>query len=237
MTAQPFKTLVLDLVRQSQLDEEALWQELNETERTAVGTPLLWSARDHLTHRNFWHQNLIHNLTAIQHHQQVPPREESDDQINAKVFEENRLRPWSALYAESQQIYAQLIQITEQLSEDDLTDSHRFAAISREHPLYTTFLGSFYEHDQEHFAQYYLDRHDVARAIQIRENCASRIMQTEVPAWVKGYFVYNLACFYAKLNQLEKAAALLQESLALTPDLTESSKSDPDLEALRNQSV
>jgi len=80
MTAQPLKTIVLDLLQQSHLDEEAFGQELSETERTAIGTPDRWSAKDLMAHRTFWHQDLI-----LQH-QEVSPSEESDDQINAKVF-------------------------------------------------------------------------------------------------------------------------------------------------------
>ena len=235
MTAQPFKTIVLDLLRQGHLDEEAFVQELSESERAAIGTPELWSAKDHMAHRIFWHQNLIGEVTAILQHQEIPSREESDDQINAKVFEEHRLQSWSDLHAESERVYAELLALIEQLSEDDLTDTQRFASLTGEHPLYAVFLGSCYEHDQEHLVQYYSDRHDMARAIQIREKCADRILQAEVPAWVKGSFLYNLACFYAQQNQLEKATAHLQEALAFAPDLTEQAKSDPDLAALRNQ--
>ena len=54
---------------------------------------------------------------------------------------------------------------------------------------------------------------------------------------MKGWFLYNLACFYAQQNQLEKAAARLQEALAFAPDLKEWLKSDPDLVALRDQSA
>ena len=39
MTDQPFKTIALDLLQQGHLDEEAFLQELNETERNAIGTP------------------------------------------------------------------------------------------------------------------------------------------------------------------------------------------------------
>ncbi|HWZ17810.1 MAG TPA: ClbS/DfsB family four-helix bundle protein [Ktedonobacteraceae bacterium] len=237
MTAQPFKTIVLDLLQQGHLDEEAFLQELNETERTAIGTPELWSAKDHMAHRTFWHQDLVLKLTAILQHQEIPPSEEDEEQLNSMVFEEHKLHPWSALHVESERVYAELIKLIEQLSEEDLTDSHRFASISGGSPLYTAFLGSCYEHDQEHLAQYYSDRHDLPRAIQIRENCANRIIQAELPAWVKGWFLYNLACFYAQQNHLEKAAALLQEALTLAPDLQEQSKSDPDLVALRDQSA
>ncbi|HEY6407373.1 MAG TPA: DinB family protein [Ktedonobacteraceae bacterium] len=237
MTAQPFKTIVLDLLQQGHLDEEAFLQELGETERTAIGTPERWSSKDHVAHRTFWHQDLILKLTAILQHQEIPPSEESDDQLNAMVFEKHKLRLWPALHAESERVYAQLITLIEQLSEEDLTASNRFTSISGGEPLYTAFIGSCYEHDQEHLAQYYLDRHDLPRAIQIREQCANRVIQAEVPQWVKGWFLYNLACFYAQLNQLEKAAALLQEAVTLDPRLKERSQSDPDLVALRDQSA
>ncbi len=51
MTAQPFKTIVLDLLQQSHLDEETFLQELDEIERTAIGTPELWPVKDHMAHR------------------------------------------------------------------------------------------------------------------------------------------------------------------------------------------
>ena len=237
MTAQPFKTLVLDLLQQGHLDEEAFLQELGEAERTAIGTSERWSAKDQVAHRTFWHQDLIGKVTAIQQQQEVPPSEESDDQINARVFEEHQLHPWSALHAESERVYAQLITLAEHLSEEDLTASHRFASITGGSPLYTAFLGSCYEHDQEHLAQYYLDWNALPRAIQIRERCANRVLQAEVPAWVKGWFLYNLACFYAQQNQLEQAAARLPEAVAFAPGLKERSQSDPELVALRNHSA
>jgi tetratricopeptide (TPR) repeat protein len=234
MIVQPFKTIVLDLLQQGHLDEEAFLQELGETERTAIGTPELWSVKDHIAHRTFWRQDLVLKLTAIQQYQEVPPSEESEEQLNAMVFEEHRLRPWPAIRAESERVYAELITLTEQLSEEDLTDSNRFASFTGGRPLYTAFLGRCYEHDQEHLAQYYLDRHDLPQARKIREDCANRVIQAEVPEWVKGSFLYNLACFYAQLNQIEKAAALLQEALTLAPRLKERSKNDPELVALRD---
>lgn len=235
MTAQPFKTIVLDLLQQGHLDEETFLQELSETERTAIGTPECWSAKDHVAHRTFWHRDLVLKLTAILQHQELPPSEEDEAQLNSMVFEEHKHCPWPDVHAESERVYTELIKLVEQLSEDDLTNSNRFASISGEYPLYAAFLGSCYEHNQEHLAQYYYDHHNLPQAIQIRENCANRIIQAEVPEWVKGSFLYNLACFYAQQNYLEKAASLLQEALTLAPRLTERSKSDPELVALRNQ--
>ncbi len=237
MTAQPFKTIVLDLLQQGHLDEEAFLQELNETERTAIGTAELWSAKDHVAHKTFWHQNLVGELTAILQHQELPSSTQDEEQLNSMVFEEQQQHPWPEIHAESERVYAELITLAEHLSEEDLTVSNRFTSFTGGRPLYTAFLGRCYEHDQEHLAQYYSDRHDLPRAIKIREKCANRVMQAEVPEWVKGSFLYNLACFYAQQNHLEKAAALLQEALTLAPRLKERSKSDPDLAALRDQSA
>lgn len=235
--AQPFKTLILDLLRQSHLDEEAFLQQLNETERTAIGTWKLWSVKDHVAHKTFWHQNLVLKLTAILQHQKLSSSDQDEEQFNSNTFERNELRPWSDIHAEAEQVYAELIKLTEQLSEVDLTTPNRYSWISGERPLYAAFLGGCYEHDQEHLAYYYLDRHDLARAIEIRERCANRMMQADVPEWVKGGFLYNLACFYAQQNHVEKASALLHEAVTRFPRLQERAKSDPELIALRDQST
>ncbi|HET8845050.1 MAG TPA: hypothetical protein VFN35_26485, partial [Ktedonobacteraceae bacterium] len=180
----------------------------------------------------FWHQDLIERLTAVLQQQEISPREESDDQINAKVFEEQRLRPWSVLHAEYEQAHTRLIKLAEQLSEEDMTDSSRFAAVTEGNPLFTAFIGGCYEHDQEHLAQYYLDHHNLPWAIEVREKCASRVVQADVPGWVKGWFLYNLAGFYAEQKLPEKAAARLQEALIQSPSLKENAESNPDLSAL-----
>ncbi|SRR5579885_3350098 len=232
------KTIILDLVQQGHHDEAAWAQELTQTERAAIGTPYLWSARDHLVHRTFGRQNLIRVLTAILQQQEVPPREKINDEVNGALFAEQRLRPWSELHAESEQVYADLIQLVEHLSEDELMDTQRFTAIiSLGRPLYAAFLGYWYEHGQEHLAQYYSDRNDLPRAIALREQCANRVLQLELPAWVNGWFLYNLACFYAQQQQLEQAVARLQEAVNFNPRLQEPAKSDPELAALRDPAV
>jgi tetratricopeptide (TPR) repeat protein len=235
MNSAPMKTITLDLLRQGHDDEAAWEQGLTEDERAAVGTPHLWSAKDHIVHRTFWHQHLIQRVNAILHHQEVPPRGKSDDEINAEVFAEHQRRPWSEIHAESERVYADLLTLVEQLGEDDLNDTQRFAAISGGWPLYAVFLGNCYEHDQEHIVQYYSDRNDLPRAVAVREQCANRVLQADVPERVKGSFLYNLACFYAQQNQLENATSRLQAAIALDPHLKEQAQRDPELAALRER--
>ena len=235
MAAQPSKTIVLGLLEQGHQDWEDFLQSLSDTERVGIGTPYLWAAKDHLAHQIFWHRDFVRRLTAIQQYQEIPDSEEDEDLLNSKNFEEHRFRLFSEIQTESVRVYTDLITSIEQLSEEDLTTPGRFPSISGERPLYATFLGGCYEHDQEHLAQYYSDRHNLPRATQIHEKCVSRIIEAEVPAWVKGSFLYNLACFYAQQNQLEQATARLQEAVVLAPDLKERSKSDPEFIAVRTQ--
>jgi tetratricopeptide (TPR) repeat protein len=239
MTAQPLKCIVLELLQQSHRASTAFVQALDETERTTIGTPECWSAKDHLVQMTFClRQNLIQKVIAILQQQEVPPREENVDQMNTRVFAQHQLRPWSEIHANFEHVYADLIRLAERLSEADLMDSHRFSAITGGVPLYTAFLGNGYEHLQEHLMQYYSDRKDLSRARQIREECTNRVVQSEVPAWVKGWFLYKLASFYAQQNQREQAAARLQKALTLAPALiTEWLKNNPELAALRDQSA
>lgn len=236
MTTQSMKTIILDLLQHGHRTETAFVQALDETERAAIGTPERWSAKDHLAHMTFClDQNLIQKVAAILQQQEVHPREESVDQMNARVFAEHQFRPWSEIHANFEQVYADLIQLAERLSEADLMDANRFSVITEGRPLYVNFIGNGYEHLQEHLMQYYLEHHDLPRATQVREQCTNQVVPLEVPAWVKAWFLYQLASFYAQ-QQEEKAVAPLQEALTLAPDFTqECLKDNPELLAVRDQ--
>lgn len=117
-----------------------------------------------------------------------------------------------------------------------MTAFNRFDWIPSGWPLYTAFMGNCYEHAEQHLAQYYLDRHDPTRATYVYESWTRRVVQTEAPEFLKGYVLYNLACFYALHEQMEKASATLQQALTLAPHFKELSLTDPDLVELRHQS-
>ena len=79
-------------------------QGLTEAERTAIGTPELWSSKDHIVHKTYWRRDFVQKLKAILQHQEIRPNEEDEEQLNSLNFEENRLRPWSEIYAESERL-------------------------------------------------------------------------------------------------------------------------------------
>jgi len=236
MTQRAFKPILLDLLRQAQISQNAFFQELTPAELATIGTPEYWSAKDHVAHMTFWRQRLVFRLQALIR-QETQPQSENFEQLNPVIFEEQRYRPWLEILTESDQAYAELISLSEQLTEEDLTAFNRFDWTHDGAPLYTALMGYCYEHTQQHLAQYSLDRNNLERAIDTYEVWASRVIEAEVPEPLKGYIFYNLACFYATHSRLEQAAPALQQAFKLYPPSREFARTDPDLVALRpNQS-
>lgn len=232
MNTQPFQAFLLDLLRQAQIRQNTFFQELPLSELEITSEPDFWSAKDHMAHLTFWRQRLILRLQA--HLRNAPqPDIEPFEQLNPIIFEENRYRSCSEILAESDQAYTDLIEITRQLSDEDLTTAHRFGWLPDGIPLYLSFMGHWYEHTQLHLGSYLLDRHDLAGAAHIHEEWASTIIEAEVPSRLKGHILYNLACFYAQHEQLEKAAINLERALERAPELKEWSLKDSELDALR----
>src|SRR5690349_459214 len=125
MTQHAFKPILIDLLRQAQVGQNSFFQQLPPAELAAIGTPERWSAKDHVAHMTFWRQRLVLSLQAII---QKAPQPAFDDfeQLNPVIFEEQRYRPWSDILSESDQVYAELLAVTEQLTEEDLTAFNRF---------------------------------------------------------------------------------------------------------------
>ncbi|HLV98721.1 MAG TPA: ClbS/DfsB family four-helix bundle protein [Ktedonobacterales bacterium] len=235
MTHHPLKPLLLDLLRQAQSSQNAFFQQVPEAEQVQSGTPGCWSAKDHVAHLTFWRQRLALRLQAIL--QNAPqPEAFNFEQLNPLIFEEHRARPWSAILPESDQAYADLIALTAHLTEEDLTTWGRFDWMEEGLPLYIAFMGNCYEHTQVHLAQYLLDRHEPARALEVYEVWVRRVVEASVPDLLKGYVFYNLACFYATHSELEKAGPALQQAFTLYPASREFALTDPDLVALRPDS-
>ncbi|GLV58637.1 hypothetical protein KDH_54670 [Dictyobacter sp. S3.2.2.5] len=232
MTQHAFKPLLLDLLSQAQDRQNAFFQQLPSAELEIIGEPDYWSAKDHVAHLTFWRRRLVARVQAILHGETPPPSGDFE-RINTIVFTENRYRTWPDILAESDQVYAELITLTERLTEEDLTAFNRFDWIGQGLPLYLLYMGSCYEHTQIHLGYYLTERHNAQRAREIHEEwTGSVINREEAPDALKGNLLYNLACFYATHSYMEEARATLQQGVALDPQNEEFARTDPDLAGL-----
>jgi tetratricopeptide (TPR) repeat protein len=232
MTNRPFKPLLLDLLRESQSSQNAFFAQLPADELAAAGTPDFWAAKDHVAHMSFYRRRMATRLQAVL--DQRPQPEQIDfEQQNPVIFLEQRDRSWPDILSESDEVYAQLIGVSEQMAEDDLTIVDRFDWVPKGMPLYILYMGNSYDHAQNHLAQYLLDRHDLERAIETFEAWARRVTDSPLPDTLRGYTYYNLACFYATHALVEKAVPALRQAFELYPDSREFAETDPDLDSLR----
>jgi tetratricopeptide (TPR) repeat protein len=232
MTDRPFKSLFLDLLRQSQSSQNEFFGRLPADDLAAMGTPDFWAAKDHVVHMSFYRRRLATRLQAAL--DQRPQPEPLDfEQQNPIIFLENRDRSWPDILSESDEVYSELIGATEQLTEDDLTIPDRFDWVPTGTPLYILYMGNSYEHAENHLAQYLLDRHDPEQAIEIYEAWARRVTDSPFPDTLRGYINYNLACFYATHGRIEQARPALRQAFELYPDVREFATTDSDLDSLR----
>jgi tetratricopeptide (TPR) repeat protein len=241
MQSTALKPKLLDVLGFAHEQQQTFLQALNENEQNAIGTATHWAIKDHLVHTTIWIQRLLQQIVSARHGEEVPHFQDFE-KLNEQNFAEQRHRPFADIHREAQLTYADLIINIQELSEEDLTNPARASWLREQddgvfpegRPLWDAIVITAYAHIQEHLAQFYLDRHDLERATRIWETWVDRLTKTDMPPILNSIALYNLACFYATHNQIEKAPEVLRQALQLNPNLLAFSQHDPDLAVLHN---
>jgi len=220
---------LLELLRQARADQQQWFSDLTEAERSAIGTLKQWAAKDIAAHLAYWVQHAVQVLVCAARNEE-PPRADDYLRVNDEVFLEMRDRPWTEIWAKMDQAYNDLAAQVQRIDEDALADPKHFAW-QKDQALSGQVISGGYSHPLAHFAQFYFDRGEVARANQLQEKMTARLL--ELPG-ARDAARYNLACYYATTGQRDRALTELRESLRLNPKLIEWSKQDTDLDSLRD---
>jgi tetratricopeptide (TPR) repeat protein len=221
---------LIDLFGRAQADQRELLAALSDDERAAIGTADHWSVKDVVLHIAFWKKRQAERLAAAARGE-TPVELEHFEQINARVFEEWRERPWQAVLDESERAFDTLAAEVRAFDPAALVDPHRYEW-QNGRPLLSSVVGNGYWHPESHIAQCYVDRGDLPRATRLQEELTEQLGRHGDQLVPRGEALYNLACFYATSGQADRALALLPEALRLLPDVVEWSKEDPDLISL-----
>ena len=95
------------------------------TQRASSGA---WSVKDHLAHLTYWEQYMLQRIRqALLGEAPKWISDEEETEINAQVFERNRSRSLVSILADRHRSFADILDLVESLSEDDLTNPRRFA--------------------------------------------------------------------------------------------------------------
>jgi tetratricopeptide (TPR) repeat protein len=230
MEPDQLKTSLIELLGRAQSDQRELLAALSDDERGAIGAADRWSVKDVVLHIAFWKKRQLERLAAAARGE-TPVELEHYEQVNARVFEEWRERPWQAVIDESECIFEALVVQVREFDPLALADPNRYAWQSGR-SLLSSLVGNGFWHPESHIAQCYIDRGDLPRATRMQEELTEQLGQYGDQLAPRGEALYNLACFYAVSGQADQALALLPEALRLQPDVVEWSKEDPDLVSL-----
>ncbi len=155
MAEQINRTTLLDNMQRGYVALEAVLTPLNEDQVTTAGVNGDWSIKDILAHIATWQQILLERLQAANRGEEpaLPPdldvTEEEIDRLNAQFYEENKARPLAGVLTDFRTSYQHIAKIVQAISDEELTDPHRFAWMGGE-PLWRLIPGDTYAHYPEH---------------------------------------------------------------------------------------
>lgn len=122
------KSEFLNWLQQEYQQWEALLARVDPTYMDQLGVNSQWSFKDLVAHLTVWNRRLVASAQAIPRHEPEPPPPwpehlQTDDDINAWIYETNRERSARQILDESQQVFQHLFTVVEELPEDAKIDT------------------------------------------------------------------------------------------------------------------
>ena len=142
------KSELLHWLRNEQRKFEAFLDEVGEERMEAPGVCGAWSVKDIVAHLTGWQHRLIADMQAAQRGEAEPAPPwpahlESEDAINAWIYETNRERSLGEVLEEKERVLAQYLDVIEALPDDiEIARDWRIVALGdRRFPA-----GEFFDH-------------------------------------------------------------------------------------------
>jgi hypothetical protein len=162
MEAPMTSATFLDSLRSGRAEWDALLEEIGADRMTQPGVEGEWSIKDIIAHVT-WHERQM--VGVLQARALVG----SDlwnlplDERNAAIFEQNRDRPLNEVLEESRQVYPQLLELAESLSDEELNDPRRFPGMPDEWVPWGLVADNTFTHYPDHIASIraWLNQHEI----------------------------------------------------------------------------
>jgi hypothetical protein len=144
------KVQLLNDLQIEQAQWEALLQDIGESNMTQPGVAGEWSIKDVVAHLTGWRRRTLARFQAELRHEALPPppwpeQLQTDDDINAWIYEANRDRPLADVLSDSRDVFAQLVETLDAFPEADLLDPARFSWLGGESLTAAALFGHFHE--------------------------------------------------------------------------------------------
>jgi len=145
------KTELLTELQEEYRQWEALLARISPQRMEQPGVAGYWSVKDIVAHLTGWRKRTVARLQAAQRGEpDAPPpwpaHLQTDDEINAWIYEANRDRPLGEVLDESRQVFQQLLAAIDSLPEDFLSNpASKYSWYAGHFPSAYDFFAHFHE--------------------------------------------------------------------------------------------
>ncbi len=145
------KAALLDNVQTGYSQFETLLAPLSEEQMTTPTINGTWSIKDNIAHLTAWQGYLLDQLQGVIVGKEPPefmPGLSTEDEINERVYQENKDRPLAEVLATFRASYQQVLATIQAMSEETLNAP--FPWSNTGNPVWPLIAGNTYGHYQEH---------------------------------------------------------------------------------------
>ena len=124
------KAELLNWLKQEHRQWEALLDQIDSARMEEPGVAAHWSMKDIVAHLTGWNRNLVAQLEALQRGEAQPPPPwppelQTDDEVNAWIYETTHGRSLHEVLDKSQQVFRQLFAVIEAFPDSVKIDIYR----------------------------------------------------------------------------------------------------------------
>jgi len=149
------KSELLRWLQEAYQQWQAFLDQIGPAHMEQPGAAAYWSVKDIVAHLNGWQPKLIAGLQAAQRGEAEPPTPwpthlQTDDEINAWIYEANRGRTVQEVLDESYQLFHQLLAVIEGLPDDVVIEpTGRLVVLGDKRFPAGEFFDHFHDHEPD----------------------------------------------------------------------------------------
>lgn len=143
------KETLLHMIQAARFRFDMLLTVFTNEQMTQPGVESDWSVKDIIAHITWSEREMV----GVMKQRALVGSDlwgVSTDERNQAVYEENKDRPLPEVLQEAGQVFTELIEQLEGLSEEDVTELGRFAEMPEDLPFWRLLAGNSYIHYHEH---------------------------------------------------------------------------------------
>lgn len=187
--------------------------------------PKGWSVGLTMFHFVKWRERQYAALSALRDGRPYPPAPKNVDEVNDGEVAGGLQVPLADSAERADSLLVSLMNVYAAVGD-------RPFAWYRWNTTTEAILGSSYTHPHTHIVEYLKENGDLPGAVRLLETTVSVLRHASAPSVILGVEIYNLGCLRVAEGRHDDALRLIEESVALRPNLKDFAPTDSDLEPL-----